>query len=165
METRIRKVQKGDEAQLAYIQTESWKAAFQDILSEETLQKATQIDRATAMYHGLLEEQIGNGYLMEVNGIPHCIAWWDQARDEDMPDYAELICIHSLQDNWGKGYGSKMMERVLQDMKAAGYTKAMLWVFTDNSRARRFYEAQGFVTYGKTKPSFETREICYEKTL
>lgn len=165
METRIRKVQKGDEAQLAYIQTESWKAAFQDILPEETLQKATQLDRATAMYHGLLEGQIGNGYLMEVNGIPHCIAWWDQARDEDMPDYAELICIHSLQDNWGKGYGSKMMERVLQDMKAAGYTKAMLWVFTDNSRARKFYEAQGFVTYGKTKPCFETREICYEKTL
>ncbi len=162
---KIRKVQEGDQVALAYIQTESWKAAFKEILPEETLQKATEINRATAMYQGLLDEHIGNGYLLEVNGAPHCIAWWDQARDDDMPDYAELICIHSLQDNWGKGYGTKMMEKVLGDIKDAGYTKVMLWVFTDNNRARKFYEAQGFVTYGKTKPCFETQEICYEKNL
>ena len=36
-----------------------------------------------------------------------------------------------------------MMERVLADVKAAGYTKLLLWVFTDNVRAIRFYEAQG----------------------
>lgn len=162
---RIRKVQPGDEAHLAYIQTESWKAAFQDILSEEILQKTTVINRATAMYQQLLDEHIGNGYILEVNGTPHCIAWWDKSREEDMPRYAELICIHSLQNNWGKGYGTKMMETVLGDMKAAGYTKVMLWVFTDNHRARNFYEAHGFVTYGKAKPCFETQEICYERAL
>ena len=161
----IRKVQAGDETHLAYIQTESWKAAFKDILSDEILQKTAEINRSTAMYKRLLDEHIGNGYILEVNGIPHCIAWWDKARDDDMPDYAELICIHSLQDNWRKGYGTKMMETVLDDMKAAGYTKAMLWVFTDNNRARKFYEARGFVTSGKTKPCLETQEICYVKNL
>ena len=165
MDCIIRKVQQGDELNLAYIQTESWKAAFQDILSAEILQQATDLTRATAMYTQLLDENIGNGYILEVDSQPHCIAWWDKARDNDMPDYAELICIHSLQDNWRKGFGTQMMNRVMDDMKAAGYNKVMLWVFTNNIRARKFYESCGFVTYGKVKPCFETEEICYERKL
>lgn len=165
MDYFIRKVQQGDELNLAYIQIESWKAAFQDILSAEILQQATDLTHATAMYKQLLDENIGNGYILEVNSQPHCIAWWGKARDNDMSDYAELICIHSLQDNWRKGYGTQMMNRIMDDMKAAGYDKVMLWVFTNNVRARKFYESCGFVTYGKVKPCFETEEICYERKL
>ncbi len=165
MDYFIRKVQQGDELNLAYIQIESWKAAFQDILSAEILQQATDLTHATAMYKQLLDENIGNGYILEVNSQPHCIAWWGKARDNDMSDYAELICIHSLQDNWRKGCGTQMMNRIMDDMKAAGYDKVMLWVFTNNVRARKFYESCGFVTYGKVKPCFETEEICYERKL
>lgn len=165
MDYFIRKVQQGDELNLAYIQIESWKAVFQDILSAEILQQATDLTHATAMYKQLLDENIGNGYILEVNSQPHCIAWWGKARDNDMSDYAELICIHSLQDNWRKGCGTQMMNRIMDDMKAAGYDKVMLWVFTNNVRARKFYESCGFVTYGKVKPCFETEEICYERKL
>ncbi len=165
MRYMIRRVHLGDEDHLAHIQTESWKAAFKSILSEDLLQNLTQKDRSIAMYKRLLEEHIGNGYILEVDGDAHCIAWWDRAREEDMTDYAELICIHSLQNNWGKGYGTKMMDKVLHDMMDAGYTKVMLWVFIDNLRARKFYEARGFVTFGKTKPCFDTQEICYERDL
>ena len=165
MEYFIERVKLGDEATLAFIQTESWKAGFKDILSADVLQRCTQIDKATAMYRRLLKQNIGNGYLLRVNGNPHCIAWWDASREKDMPDYAELICIHSLQNQWRKGYGSKMMDAVLHDIVAAGYSKVMLWVFEDNARARRFYEAHGFTTSGKVKPNIEPKEICYEKNL
>ena len=37
MGTLIRSVKPGDEGDLAYIQTESWKAAFADILDADTL--------------------------------------------------------------------------------------------------------------------------------
>ncbi len=165
MDYIIRKVQTGDEGHLAYIQTESWKAAFKDILPKEILEKTTELNRATSMYKQLIDECIGNGYILEVNGAPHCIAWWDKARDDDMTDYAELISIHSLQDNWGKGYGTKMIEQVIEDIKDVGYTKIMLWVLVDNERARKFYESIGFITYGKTKPCFQTQEICYERYI
>lgn len=165
MEYTIRKVKMGDETTLAYIQTESWKTAFKGIISDEDLQKYTELSRATAMYNRLLNENIGNGYILEVNGMPHCIAYWDKARDEDMVGYAELICIHSLRSNWRKGFGTKMMNKVIQDIKEAGYNKVMLWVFTKNDRARSFYEACGYTTYGKVKPCFGTEEICYKKIL
>lgn len=88
----IERVRLGDEGTLAYIQTESWKAAFKDILSADILQKCTQIDKVTAMYRCLLEQNRGNGYLLKVEGIPHCIAWWDTTREKDMPGYAMGFC-------------------------------------------------------------------------
>ena len=165
MDHSIERVKLGDEATLALIQTESWKAGFKDILNPETLQRYTQLDKATAMYRHLLENNIGNGYLMKVEGIPHCIAWWSASRENDMPDYAELICIHSLPDRWRKGYGKKMMNAVMRDIKDAGYSKVILWVFEENIRARRFYETLGFIMTGKTKKDLEATEICYEKLL
>lgn len=165
MDWTIERVKLGDEKTLAYIQTESWKAGFKNILSEEILNKCTQMEKAIAMYRRLLENNIGNGYLLKVDGVPHCIAWWDATRESDMPGYAELICIHSLQNNWRKGYGSKMMNFNLNDIRSKGYSRLMLWVFKDNERAIRFYEANGFKTEGKIKPNIEPLEICYTRNL
>ena len=161
----IERVKLGDEETMAYILTESWKAGFKDILNVDILQRFTQIDKVTAMFRQLLEQNKGNGYLLKIEGEPHCIAWWDATRENDMPGYAELICIHSLQNQWRKGFGSTMMDRVLSDIANAGYSKVMLWVFEDNIRARQFYEAHGFTTSGKVKSNIEPTEICYEKNL
>ena len=120
----IRKVTGGDEKNLAYIQTESWKAAFRGILPPETLDGCTNFSKAEAMYRKLLEEKKGNGYILEIDHRPHCIAWWDAAREEAMAGYAELICIHSLPENWHCGYGSKMMDAVLADSQRPDIRKS-----------------------------------------
>lgn len=159
----IRRVCQGDERTLAHIQTESWKAAFKEILSDEDLIRCTNIDKATAMYKGLLEQNKGNGYILEVSGKPHAIAYWDKTRETDMEGFAELICIHSLQDNWGKGYGSRLMDRVLDDVYVAGYRKIMLWVFDENVRARKFYEAKGFKKSATQKEMRGAVEVMYVK--
>ncbi len=53
------------------------------------------------MYFHLLKK--GNGYILEVDDQAHCIAYWDAGREKDMFGYAEIICIHSLQDLTSKG--------------------------------------------------------------
>jgi len=161
----IRKVQIGDENTLAYIQTESWKLAFQQILSKEVLEKCINIDKAKEMYTNLLLNKLGNGWILSVDNMPHCIAYWDKTRDEGMSDYAELICIHSLQRNWGKGYGSMMLEHVIGDIKAAEFDKVMLWVFEENIRARKFYEKYGFIATEKKKTYYDAVEIMYCKEI
>lgn len=165
MSYTIEQVKLGDEIILAYIQTESWKHAFANILDSKELERCTDLEKATLMYKRLLKEHIGNGYLLKVDGEPHCIAWWDKTRTFEMEGYAELICIHSLPNRWRCGYGSKMMERVLHDMASNGYTKVMLWVFEENTRARAFYESFGFTTSGNVKPGIYPIEICYKKYL
>ena len=165
MSAFIRRVQAGDAPALAYIQTESWKAAFQNILDKKTLDRCTNIDRATSMYEKLLEENKGNGYILTLDGQPHCIAWWDTARDPDLYGKAELICIHSLSQNWRKGYGSLMMDRVLADIKDSGFSEVILWVFVDNIRARKFYESKGFCATEHLKQELGAQELCYSKSL
>ena len=144
---------------------ESWKAAFREIVPAEILVECTAFEPAVAMYRRLLSEGFGNGYLLELDGKAHCIAWWSEARDADMAGCAELICIHSLPENWRKGCGRAMMERVLADVKKAGYETLVLWVFEKNTRAIRFYESFGFVPSGKKRPSLGAVEEMYCNAL
>lgn len=162
---QIRNVRPGDEDSLAYVQTESWKAAFREIVPADILAECTALESTAAMYRRILAERFGNGYLMELDGKPHCIAWWSVARDANMAGCAELICLHSLQENWRKGYGRAMMERVLADVKKAGYEKLVLWVFENNTRAIQFYKSFGFEPSGRRRPSLGAVEEMYSKPL
>ena len=51
------------------------------------------------------------------------------------------------------------------DIKQAGFSEVVLWVFRDNQRARAFYEAKGFRLTDISKPAFDTEEILYSKEL
>ena len=165
MNSSIRRVQQGDEHTLAYIQTESWKAAFVGIVPADLLEKCTEITRAESMYSRLLNESEGNGYILEVDSQAHCIAYWDASREGDMPGYAEIICIHSLQDKWHQGYGSQMMKQILSDIKASGFDKVMLWVFEENIRAIDFYKKHGFISNGRSQKALGAVEVMYERNL
>lgn len=161
----IRKVKDGDADVLAYIQTESWKSAFVNILSNEDLDKYTSIRMATDMYTQLINENIGNGFILSVDDKPHCIAYWDKARENQMEGCAELICIHSLSGNWGRGYGAKMMDHILSEIKYAGFDNVFLWVFKENKRACSFYEKHGFVLTDNSKIFCDAEEVMYCKKL
>ena len=58
-----------------------------------------------------------------------------------------------------------MMRRVLEDVRAAGYSKIMLWVFDNNVRAIKFYEAHGFAASGKKQPALGAVEEMYVCSL
>ena len=162
---KIRKAIPGDEQVLAYIQTESWKAAFVDILSPEELERCTNLQKAEQMYHNVLRREGCNMAIELVDGHPHCIAAWGTNRFDLGDTVAELICIHSLQNNWAKGYGSAMMEYVLAQLQQANYKSVILWVFEENSRARKFYEKHGFELTEQKKMANGIAELMYMKKI
>ncbi len=161
----IRKAVLGDEKITAHIQAESWKSGFGSIISAEEMEKHTNIARIEEMHANVLENHIAEGLILTVDDRPHGIVFWSKAREEEDKGRAELICIHSLVDNWGKGYGSMMMERVLAEVKKAGYPEIILWVFEDNIRARRLYEKWGFVLSEEKKETCGAIELMYLKRL
>ena len=57
------------------------------------------------------------------------------------------------------------MERVLADIKKAGYEKLVLWVFEGNTRAIRFYESLGFEPSGRKRPALGAVEEMYSRAL
>ena len=172
MKVEIRKAIPGDEEVLAYIQTQAWKSAFADILSPEELDKYTKIVDVEKMYQQVLNNNFANGSILSIGGKAHCIAFWSVCRDRSeegksnqKAGCAELICIHSLNDNWGKGYGTIMMNHILAEIKEAGYVEVILWVFVANNRARKFYEKNVFIASKESKDTFGATEVMYYKFL
>ena len=161
----IRRAIPGDEQVLAYIQTESWKAAFAGILSPEELERCTDIQKAEQMYHSVLRREGCTMVIELVDDHPHCIAAWGTNRCGLGDAVGELICIHSLQNNWAKGYGSAMMEYVLTQLQQAQYESVILWVFEDNKRARKFYEKHRFELTEQKKLANGIAELMYKKDL
>jgi GNAT superfamily N-acetyltransferase len=51
----------------------------------------------------------------------------------------------------GTGVGRALMARAVDELRAMGFTEAMLWVLATNPRARRFYEVAGWHLDGGTK--------------
>jgi len=161
----IRKAVPGDEQVLAYIQTESWKAAFAGILSPEELVRCTDLKNAEQMYRNILLSEFCDMEIEFVEDKPHCIAAWGKNRCDLGDTVAELICIHSLQNNWAKGYGSAMMKYVLAQLQRAKYESVILWVFEDNARARKFYEKHRFELTEQKKLANGIAELMYIKKL
>ena len=161
----IRKAMPGDEQVLAYIQTESWKSAFAGILSPEELVRCTNLEKAEQMYRSILSREGCNMAIEFVADQPHCIAAWGKNRCDLGDVVGELICIHSLQNNWAKGYGSAMMEYVLAQLQKANYESVILWVFEANTRARKFYEKHGFELTEKKKMANGIVELMYMKKI
>ena len=165
MNILMRKAKLGDEKILAYIQTESWKSAFVDIISAEDMERCTDIVKAEAMYENVLKSGYAEMSILEIDSKPHCIAAWSKARNPQFSDCAEIICVHSLSENRGKGYGSMMMNHIIDEIKNSGYNNVLLWVFEKNTRARRFYEKHGFELTDNTQISYDAVEVMYRKEL
>jgi ribosomal protein S18 acetylase RimI-like enzyme len=51
---------------------------------------------------------------------------------------AELCVIYVLPAYWSKNVGRPLLDRVIEDMRARGYSRLGLWVLAGNERARRF---------------------------
>ena len=90
-------------------------------------------------------------------------------RDEDLPGLGEVLALYVAPDRWRSGAGSALMDKADRLLIDAGFTEAALWVLEDNARGRRFYEAAGWNTDGRTKTveigGRELVEVRYRKSL
>lgn len=59
----------------------------------------------------------------------------------------DLLSVCVIPEGRGKGYAQSMMEAYLAAMKVYGRKLCLLSVRTDNLRARRYYERNGFEIY------------------
>jgi ribosomal protein S18 acetylase RimI-like enzyme len=63
---------------------------------------------------------------------------------------AEIIALHTLPESHGTGLGRELLSAALSQI---GSRPVFLWAFAENTRARRFYEKNGFHHDGDTRVS------------
>ena len=81
-------------------------------------------------------------------GIVGMAAWHCDAESR-----GEVEDLHVLPAAWGTGVARALLLATVADLRAAGATAPFLWVGEANSRARRFYEREGWSYDGTREPS------------
>ena len=84
------------------------------------------------------------------------------------PRCAELYALYVTPARWSTGAGRDLMRRVLDETRAGGYPRIILWVLEQNARARQFYERSGFRLDGRSyRPDWlgGVTEVCYARDL
>jgi ribosomal protein S18 acetylase RimI-like enzyme len=68
--------------------------------------------------------------------------------DVQDPDSLEVARLYTLEEVWGRGVGQFLLDAALAFAKGKGKTFVWLGVWEHNARAIRFYEKNGFKTFG-----------------
>lgn len=157
----VRPAERKDMEALAMIQTSSWKKAFENILSVDTLEKYTNPEECKTMLENVYDAQRGFFYIGYLDEKPCAELFWCEGNE--MQESAEIVALHSLSGSWGSGIGKAVMDRAIEDIRQKRFKCIYLWVFTENRRARRFYEKCGFVSDGERHISSfdEAEEMRY----
>ena len=128
----VRNAEFEDMKQLGRIMAVSFRTAFADFVSQQTMDACAQEDNCAAMLEGIHREGKMHFLIGEDSGM---LVW------QKVQDSAEIVAIHSLPESWGTGLGHAMLEEALNQI---GDQPVFLWAFKENKRARRFYEKHCF---------------------
>ncbi len=148
----IRQATSLDAARLADIHITSWQAAYADLLPAEFLDgMSAERERRTEQWQGWLSTDSSQRSILvavdgeEVVGFAHT----GPSGDKDLNEVGELYAMYLDPSRYRQGWGSQLLEAVSEDLRRSGFTTASLWVMTDNTNARAFYEQAGWAADGK----------------
>ena len=89
-----------------------------------------------------------------------------------VPEEAEagiVYLLYVMPEHWGGGVGKALMNTAMADFRDMGMSEAVLWVFRDNHRARRFYEKFGWQADGQTSTrdygGVTLEALCYRRAV
>jgi len=137
----VRNAEFEDMNRLGHIMSISFRTAFSDFVTRQTLDTCAQEDNCVALLEGIYREGKVHFLIGENSGM---LCW------QKTEAGAEIVAIHSLPESWGTGLGHAMLEEALNQI---GEATVFLWAFKENKRARRFYEKHGFKLDGSVRVS------------
>lgn len=137
----VRNAEFEDMKRMGHIMSVSFRTAFADFVTQETLDACAQEDNCIALLEGIFREGQMN---FLIGGDSGMLVW------QRTEAGAEIVAIHALPVSWGTGLGRAMLEEAL---KQIGEAAVFLWAFRENKRARRFYEKHGFHWDGSQRVS------------
>jgi GNAT superfamily N-acetyltransferase len=168
----IRSASESDAEAIAAVRRASWRAAYAGIITPAALDRATAPGTAPVpwppylrMLVAVSDAQRVAGYLSF--GPERLVATSVPARPPAQPlerlagyreltdagragETGEVYALYLHPKHWSTGSGRALMAAALDGLRDAACRRAVLWVLTENARARRFYAKAGFAADGAT---------------
>ena len=131
---------------LGRLHVRAWQAAYRGVMPDEYLDGLDPSDRAV-MWRGRIPRTDLTPLLVAVvDGEPVGFATYGPEQDDnEATGSGQLYAMNVDPDHWGGGIGRALLRSATDALVAAGYRDAVLWVVPENARARRLYEAEGWV--------------------
>ena len=147
----VRDARTGDANVCAAIHVSSWKVAYAGMMPSQYLDSLTIGDRLPNWERMLASEQPAGTHILVVEdesgvqGFASCRPLPGDART------GEVGAIYLDPDAWGRGLGTALMKRIVNEARADGLRELTLWVHPMNERARAFYERRGWADDGEER--------------
>lgn len=129
-----------DRLAISKIYEESWKYAYKGIIPQEYLNSIPE-----GRWSKNFDIPGWKTLVCIVDGKCIGTSSFCKSRFEQFPDCGEIISIYFLPEYMGKGYGKKLLETSILELKKLGFDELFLWVLDDNIKAKNFYEHLGFL--------------------
>ena len=128
-----------DRTAISRIYEESWKHTYKGIVPQDYLDAIP-----VGLWAKCFDDPGVYTLIFIENGRIVGTSSFSKSRSAQYPDSGEVISIYFLPEYIGRGYGSKLMGSVLDELKKRGFKEAFLWTLEDNDHAKHFYESNGF---------------------
>ncbi|MGX1886958.1 N-acetyltransferase family protein [Streptomyces sp. NPDC055287] len=159
-----------DVAVVSAIRVTGWKAAYAGIVPQSYLDRMTvEADTRQRRQHF---RKKGTTNLVAVDTHGGVVGWacYGPYRGTGTSTTAgELYALYAQSSLIGSGIGHALLEAVHTHALTLGFDLVLLWVLTDNTTARRFYERDGYVADGAVQADdydgVSLSEVRYRRTL
>jgi ribosomal protein S18 acetylase RimI-like enzyme len=154
---------------LARVHVDAWRKAYHGLVPDSYLDGMDYNSRA-AEFRASLSTHSEETYVVELQGDVVGFLTIGTCRDDDVDPHAtsEIWGLYLAPHVWRRGIGRFLLHQAIQMLSSRHFTQTVLWVFEENDRANRFYEAMGFVRDGVSKilnAATSLRAIRYRREL
>lgn len=148
---KVRPARLEDARRLAEIHVETWRATYPGVIPQEILD-ALSVDERERLWQQWIPQRETNVFVAvlgsQVAGFVSVGPCWSD------PEIGELYAIYVLSEAQGRGVGRALMDAGVEALRER-WDVAILWVATENPRARAFYERYGWVVDGERVDEIE----------
>ena len=143
----VRPARPSDPEAIVAVNAAGWRVGYRGIVSDARLARLP-IARWRSEVRAGLARPSGDSFSLvgELGGAfgGYCYVA-APARDGDLGrEAAELVAIYVEPALWGRGVGGALIAAAEEEAVARGYEEMSLWTFTENDRARGFYQRRGW---------------------
>ncbi|WP_232789804.1 GNAT family N-acetyltransferase [Streptomyces jeddahensis] len=154
------------------IRVTGWKAAYAGIVPQSFLDGMTVEAETQQRCHHFKRSSEGITNLVAVDTHGRVVGWaclGPFRGDGTITNAGELYALYVQPSLIGSGIGRTLLEAVHAQAHADGFDLVLLWVLTDNTTARRFYERAGYAADGAVQADdydgVSLSEVRYRRTL
>ena len=165
-EVEIRWANYNDWHDVSTVHSDSYRSAYKGIMPDDYLTNLT-VEKWEKYYQESLSGGIEKSALIFVDCKAIGCIIIGKCQDVDLDDTYEIQSIYLLQSYWGKGFGKRLINWAINEIRELGCVNISLWVLKENTNARKIYEHLGFMFDGTERlitRGKELTQVRYRKT-